>query len=421
MVYVGGAIVFLTIIAIIMRYEVRLVLLVSGVLMAALAGDVLLAVNAFTSQMIHSSLVPIICTVMGFAYVLKLTECDTHLIHMLTKPMAKLNKVLIPCTVIVTAATNVALPSAAGVSAAVGAILIPILMAAGVHPAMAATAVMAGTFGSVLSPGNAHTAVLTGIAQTDPMTIVAGMLPIAVTSILIGAATLTVVAFVTKEYTGYTADEGGGAIAKAGGFQVNYLKAMVPIFPLALLIIGSSLVGLFEKDITVPQAMFAGIILAFIVSLKNPQEISKSFFNGMGAAYGDIIGIIIAGTVFTSGMAAIGLTRALITAMEGSETVVSAAAVFGPMVVATLAGSGDTATVAFNQAITPNAALFGMGMIELGNVANLAGALGRTMSPVAGAAIICASLAKVNPMEVAKRNTPGMVIAAVVLMLTLMI
>ena len=431
MVYIGGFIVFLTVIAVVMRYEVRLVLLVSGTLMAGLAGNVLGAVDAFTAQMIHSSLVPTICTVMGFAYVLKLTECDQHLIHMLVNPLKKFNKVLIPGTVIVTAAINVALTSAAGVSAAVGAIMIPILMAAGVHPAMAATAVMAGTFGSTLSPGNSHTVVLEGIVKkhnelmsivgdTSVVDIAIAMIPTAVPAIIIGAITLTFVAFARKEYTGYVPEEEAKNLGNKA-FEVNYLKALVPIFPLALLIIGSKLVGIFAKDVTVPQAMFAGVILAFLVSLKNPQEISKAFFNGLGAAYGDIIGIIIAGVVFTSGMAAIGLTKALIDAMAASEKIVSVAAVFGPMLIAVLCGSGDAATVAFNNAITPHAAMFGMEIIKLGNVASLAGALGRTMSPVAGAAIICAGLAKVNPMEIAKRNALGMLIAALVLMAGLMI
>ena len=204
--------------------------------------------------------------------------------------------------------------------------------------------------------------------------------------------------------------------------RANYIGiSIVPIFPLALLIVGSSLVGIFEKDVTVPQAMFAGIILAFIMSLKNPQEITKAFFSGMGAAYAEIIGIIIAATVFISGMAAVGLTKALIDAMAKSEAVVSVAAVLGPMLVAVLSGSGDAATNAFNQAITPHAAMFGMEIVKLGNVANLAGTLGRTMSPVAGAAIICAGLAKVNPMEIAKRNALGMILAAVALMTMLMI
>lgn len=42
--------------------------------------------------------------------------------------------------------------------------------------------------------------------------------------------------------------------------------------------------------------------------------------------------------------------------------------------------------------------------MDLGSLAQIAGAMGRSMSPIAGAAIICAGLAKVNPIEVSKRN-----------------
>ena len=42
------------------------------------------------------------------------------------------------------------------------------------------------------------------------------------------------------------------------------------------------------------------------------------------------------------------------------------------------------------------------------------------MSPVAGAAIVCATLASVNPIEITKRNGVGMVLAALVTMFILM-
>lgn len=84
------------------------------------------------------------------------------------------------------------------------------------------------------------------------------------------------------------------------------------------------------------------------------------------------------------------------------------------MLVAILSGSGDAATIAFNEAVTPHAATFGLTIERLGTLASLAGALGRSMSPVAGAAIIVSGIANVNPMEVAKRNAPGMIIASIV-------
>ncbi|MCL2601812.1 MAG: C4-dicarboxylate transporter DcuC [Treponema sp.] len=419
MVYVGGLIVILTIVGIIKRWEVRLVLFTSGALMAILSGKPFGAVTAFSAAMINGGLVPVICTVMGFAYVLKITGCDSHLIHAVVRPMTKLEKILIPATAIVTAMINIALPSAAGVSAAVGAIMIPALIAAGVRPTMAASAVMAGTFGSVMSPGSAHVVFVANLAEMEIMEIVAVVAPKTITAVLIGAVALTVVAFIRKENKGYVGAEGEGVNQGLSGFKVNPLKAIVPVVPLALLILTSPAVGLVKTAITVPQSMFIGIILAGIVSLKNPQEISKNFFSGIGSAYAEVIGIIACAAVFTSGMQSIGLTPALISAMEGSDAVVPVAATFGPMLVAILSGSGDAATLAFNNAITPHAAIFGLEMDSLGTTASLAGALGRTMSPVAGAAIICAGLAKVNPIEITKRNGPGMIIAAVVTMFML--
>lgn len=426
MVYVGGLIVILTIVAIIKRWEVRLVLFTSGALMAILSGNPFGAVTVFTGPngLISGGLVPVITTVMGFAYVLKLTECDAHLIHAIVKPMTKLEKVLIPATVIITALINVALTSAAGVSAAVGAIMIPALIAAGVRPAMAASAVMAGTFGSAMSPGSAHVVfVANELTGMDIMQIVAVIAPKVIVAVLIGAIALTVIAFIRKENKGYVPEEGEILNKDLAGFKVNPLKAIVPVVPLAILILTSSIMpfnpGVFSTPVTVPQSMFIGIILAGIVSLKNPQEISKNFFAGIGSAYAEVIGIIACAAVFTAGMQTIGLTPALITAMEGSQSIVTIASTFGPMLIAVLSGSGDAATMAFNQAITPHAAVFGLDMASLGTTASLAGALGRTMSPVAGAAIICAGLAKVNPIEITKRNGPGMVIAALVTMFML--
>ena len=105
--------------------------------------------------------------------------------------------------------------------------------------------------------------------------------------------------------------------------------------------------------------------------------------------------------------------------MKGSQSAAAAAGTFGPFFIAVISGSGDAAAFAFNGAVTPFAAQFGLSIMDLGSLAQIAGAMGRSMSPVAGAAIICAGLAKVNPMELTKRNALPCMAAAVVLMLLL--
>ena len=132
-----------------------------------------------------------------------------------------------------------------------------------------------------------------------------------------------------------------------------------------------------------------------------------------------IFDTIIAAGVFTAGMKAIGLTDALIVAMKNSQSIAKLAASYGPFIIAILGGSGDAATLAFNGAITPHAKSFGMGVAQMGSLAQLSGALGRTMSPVAGAAIVCAQIAKVNPMEMSKRTALPMVVTATVIMFLL--
>lgn len=425
MAVVGGLIVILTFVAIVKRYETRLVLFLSGLLMALISLKPMAAFDAFAKTMVNSGLVTAICTVMGFAYVAKVTKCDQHLVRLLTGPLSKVRPILIPGAVIVTFVINIALTSAAGVSAAVGAILIPTLIMAGVKPEMAAAAVFAGTFGSVLSPGNAHNVYVADMAKQDVMSVISVHATTSIITGLISAASLAAMAFILREDRGYEPKLAAGAAidAAAAGTEVepvSLIKAVVPVFPLVLLILATPQVGVLPKDFSIPAAMLIGAIVAWAVTRVNPEELTKSFFDGLGYSYANVIGIIVAASVFTAGMQAIGLTGALIEAMKHSTSAVNLGATFGPFLIAVLGGSGDAATLAFNGAVTPHAAEFGLTIARLGSVANLAGALGRTMSPVSGAAIVCAGLAGVNPIELAKRTAPGMIIAAIVAMLLLL-
>ena len=124
MVYVGALIVCITIYLLVKQYETRMVLFGSGLLMASLALKPLAAFDAFAKTMVTSGLIQAICSVMGFALVMKATECDRHLINLVANGLKKVRPILIPGATLGTFAINIALPSAAGVSAAVGAIFI---------------------------------------------------------------------------------------------------------------------------------------------------------------------------------------------------------------------------------------------------------------------------------------------------------
>lgn len=408
MLILGCILVLITLFLLIKRYEARMVLVAAGIVMCACAGNPMAALNSFAKGM-GSSMISSACSSMGFALVMRFTGCDKHLINFLAKGLTKVHFLIIPGVVLATFAVNMALPSAAGTAAAAGAIFIPIMMGAGIHPAMAAAAVKCGTYGSMLNPGLAHNPFVAKIAGVGVMDVIAFHYKANLASLVIAAITITVIAYMTHENKNHFAE----GLELEENFKVNYLYALMPIIPIAILLLGATkIVPMFKMGVA--QAMIIGCILALAVTRTNPAELTKSFFDGMGKAYADIIGIIISAGVFVAGMNAMGLIKAFTNAMLNNPAIVKIAASVGPFLLGLIVGSGDAATFAFNEAITPHAADFGMTPVQMGSMATLGGTLGRTMSPIAGATIIVAGIAGVNPMEIAKRNALPMVLAMVV-------
>ena len=172
---------------------------------------------------------------------------------------------------------------------------------------------------------------------------------------------------------------------------------------------------------SVPVAMLIGCAITLVVTRPNLGDASRKFCKGAGDGFSEVVILIAAAAFFCAGMKSMGMINVLIDAMKGSQSVAQFAAAAGPFVMAAVTGSGNAAALAFNGAITPHAADFGLGVIELGSVAQIAAGLGRTMSPVAGAAIICAGLAGINPMEIVKRNCVPTIVALTVVAVTMFI
>ena len=413
---IGALVVVGVIYLLLKRHESRMVLIAAGILMCIIAGKPMAALDAFAKSMTNAGLITSVCSCMGFAWCMKYTGCDKHLVVAIGKVLKKMGFLLIPGATLATFVVNIAIPSAAGCSAAVGVIFIPILMAAGVHPAMAAAAVKSGTYGSMLNPGLVHNGVIAKLAGTQITDVIGNHMMATVAGVIVAAVVLTVIAIVLKENKGYVPE---GSVVDDDSFSVNAIYAIMPLVPVIILLLGSTKVVPVLK-MGVPQAMIIGAILALAATRKSPVELTKSFFNGMGDAYANIIGIIISVGVFVAGLKALGLIKALIAWMLNSTGIVKIAATFGPFLLALISGSGDAATVAFNEAVTPHAAEFGISTMNMGSIAALGGTLGRTISPIAGATIICAGIAGVDPMEVCKRNALGIVCALLVGMVLLL-
>ncbi|MBU3831866.1 MAG: C4-dicarboxylate transporter DcuC, partial [Candidatus Desulfovibrio faecigallinarum] len=208
--YFGLLIIILTIVAMIKKIESRLVLIAAGFIMAVAALAPMAAFNGLTKGMTESNLICNICSVMAFAFVMKYTGCDLHLSNAVAKPLRKVSFILVPGATFVTFFVNISLPSAAGVAAAVGSVIIPLLMRMGVHPAMAGAAVLMGTYGSILSPGLPHNPfvaeIATRVLQRDVpvMEVITRHSMASITTVIVSGLLLWGVSIFLKEGKGYT-------------------------------------------------------------------------------------------------------------------------------------------------------------------------------------------------------------------------
>src|SRR5215218_9474804 len=120
--------------------DVRLALLAAAFALASLAGDVAPIVREFLATFSNEKFVVPICSAMGFAYVLRHTECDRHLVQLLTRPLRSARLFLIPGVVLVGFLVNIPVISQTSTAVCIGAVVVPLMRAAGLSlPTIGAT------------------------------------------------------------------------------------------------------------------------------------------------------------------------------------------------------------------------------------------------------------------------------------------
>ncbi len=402
--WIAVVVIFATIWALVKRWETRMVLIAAGLFLCLISWDFMAGVNQFAKSMTNNSLIMAICGSMGFAFVASYTQCDRSLVHYLASPIRGLGIFLIPLCTAITFFVNIAIPSAAGCAAAVGSTLIPVMLRAKIKPAAAAAAVLAGTIGSYLSPGTSHNPYVAKMANMEVIEFIGTHTPY---SLMCGAilivGTLIVCLILGDNKGDENAQVDESKLQKNDdNFVPSPIKAIIPLIPIGILVTGN--MWILAIKMGVAQAMLIGAICALAVARANPQDFSKQFFNGMGKGYADVMGIIIAAGVFAAGLRATGLIDVFVSALKESNDIARWGGSFGPYIMGVITGSGDAATLAFNETVTPHAKDFGMTIEGLGGLAFLTGALGRTMSPLAGVTILVSGIAMVNPLEVVKRT-----------------
>lgn len=413
--WIAVAVIILTITALLKKFEVRVTLLTAGILLCLISLNPMAALNQFAKMMTSASLVQSITAAMGFAFLISFTKADIHLVSLLAKPLKKLGVLLIPACTIVTLIVNTAIPSASGCAAAVGATLIPIMIRAGIRPVGAGAAVLAGTIGSFLNPGSPHQNMVGSYVGISGMEFILANMTTYMVLWGISVVMITVTEFFLGDHKGQEESETLAGQETSTIEKVKYHWAIAPLVPLVVLILGNTCLPALKMGVA--QAMVIGAIYTILVTQTHPAKATNQFFQGCGKGFADVVSIIISASVFAMGLQSAGLIQVLIELLKQSSDFARWGGVIGPYLMAILVGSGDAATMAFNEAVTPHAQSFGLSVISLGNLAYVGGALGRTMSPIAGVVIVIAGLCQSNPIDIVKRTAPGMILGVVTLLI----
>lgn len=414
------------------QVDVRLVMLVSGVLLAALVGRPFAALDTFTQTMVSASYTVPICCSMGFAFVLKFTGCDRHLVRLLVAPLRRVAVLALPGGIAVAFIVNTAVISQSSTAATVGPVLIPLLLATGLSPTMAGAALLIGSSvgGELLNAGAPEVIAISEATGQKSIAVIermAGLAPL--------VAAMTTAFFwwrsrrpdpklekreaseeaVTSSLTFPEAAE------ESENCPINPLKAAIPLLPILLLILDARLPGhLFPRPedpstwkewMAIAYAVLIGTGAAMLTAPKLVGRATAQFFQGQGFAYAHIISLIVAALTFVEGLKQSGLMALATAALAGRSALAVPAAVVVPGSMALLTGSGMAPSVTFIEAFLPHAPSWGVDAVGLGMVASQSAAIGRTCSPAAAVVMVCAALVGVSPLALLRRAAPALIVA----------
>lgn len=367
-------------------------------------------------------------------------------VNALTKPIAKIKSVyfLVPIVFLLGNVLSLVIPSASNLAIILLATLYPILRKAGMT-ALTAGAVIATSATIVPTPlGSDNVAIAEELAKHamfEGMNVTNYVFNYhAVVSI----PTLIFIAIVhyfwqkrmdKKEKLNAKANEAENLDAPAvaeisGGKLFKTVYAILPIFPIILLL------GVYAVQITTGESISISVEVATLVSLilaivcelirhkgnKSVLEKTEAFFKGMGGAI-PIVALLVAASVFVTGLKSIGLVDELQTSMQhiqgnGLDFILPLILVALTALIVILSGSGTALIFAMVPLIVPLAVAAGISPIAISVPLGLSGNLFRAVSPVAAVILIVAGTVKADPIAIVKRTSVPM-IAGVIFMFVL--
>jgi DcuC family C4-dicarboxylate transporter len=426
-------------------WDVRLVLLSAALIIGAAAGDVARVVREFLATISNEKFVVPICTAMGFAYVLRHTGCDRHLVLLLVKPIRRVRWLLVPGVIAVGFLVNVPVISQTSTAVCIGPVVVPLMRAAGYSMATVGACLLLGVSvgGELLNPGAPELATVrdrTGVSQQRQAT--EYLPPLVFTQLAVSMLVFWAMSrWWERNAKAVTEVSSAPAVADAPGSpepRINVLKALVPLVPLALLFTSGPPLYVFEvpQKWVVPHppanataavagypaavaaearkhpayssrliglAMLVGVLVAAAVSPSKSRDCVKQFFEGAGYGFTNIISLIVIANCFGKAIESAGLAALLGRLIAEAPRLMEPLAAFVPLSFAAVSGSGMASTQSLYGFFHGPAEKLGLDPTAVGSLVSLGSAAGRTMSPVAAVTLMCATLTSTNPFTLAKR------------------
>ena len=447
---------------IIRGWDVRLVLIVAALFIAVATGDVAPVVRTFLATISNEKFVVPICCAMGFAYVLRHTGCDRHLVLLLVKPLRRVWWLLVPGVLAVGFLVNIPVISQTSTAVCIGPVVVPLMRAAGYSMATIGACLLLGVSvgGELLNPGapellTVYTANPTHPHASPQSQATTYLPPVVFTQLAVSMLVFWGLSRWWERRAKANPDrEGAGGdsnhpVADAMGSphhpvadaplsleRVNVLMALVPLVPLVLLFAAGPPLNFFR----VPQdwvvsaeaakqynsrligfAMLLGVLVAAAVVPSRSRGCVRQFFEGAGYGFTNIISLIVIANCFGEAIKAAGLATLLGQLIAESPRLMQPLAAFVPLAFAAVSGSGMASTQSLYGFFHGPALALGLDPVSVGSLVSLGSAAGRTMSPVAAVTLMCATLTGTNPFTLAKRVAvpllTGMVVVVALRML----
>src|SRR5439155_369364 len=289
-------------------------------------------VRLFLTPLSNEQFVVPICTAMGFAHVLRLTGCDQHLVHLLVRPLQRVRLFLIPGAVLVGFIVNIPVISQTSTAVAIGPVLVPLLLAARISPLTTGAALLLGASlgGELINPGAPELQTVSNALSVSAGQCVSKLLPL----LFIQLAVATIVFWLLshraeKKFAAESVNQEQEKKEATLPFRVSWVKAAVPLVPLALLFVMSAPLYLVrvppewlladygpEKSPLfngrlIGAAMLIGVVVATLTTPSAFPQSARPFFDGAGYAVTHIISLIVTSQCFGEGVKRIGLANVI--------------------------------------------------------------------------------------------------------------